>query len=442
MSAAAKTPERTTRWVSILWLATVASIVAGLLLWITYGLVGGVPAPLVNGVFIASSVDTVVVVAYALSTVALATVGAVLSARVPQNGIGWILLALGGWIGVTFVVGMVLNYSPSSAGGAPLADVANWLGNWTSVPFVTVPTTLVLALFPDGRLPSRRWRILPWLAVIGTAGWVAAAASGEYLGLEPRLILNPYAHPTANALGNLVSLLLVPALAGAVASLIVRVRTAPPDVRQQIKWVAYGGALEVTIILGLWALSAVRPAAFGGAAAAIGNLAGLLIPAAIGVAILKYRLYDIDRLLSRTVTYTVLALLLAATYSAGVIGVRTLVPASGDVAVAASTLAVAALFNPILRRVQRAVDRRFNRTRYDAQRVVEAFAARLRTITQMDVLISDLTQTLEQTLAPSSIGIWLKAESSPRIPPTASLERQIEAGRSGPSAASSLEPVH
>jgi hypothetical protein len=172
--------------------------------------------------------------------------------------------------------------------------------------------------------------------------------------------------------------------------------------------VALGGGLQIAVSLLIWGWATFLPAAFGAEAVALGTLSFLVVPITLGIAILRYRLYDIDRLVSRTVSYAVLIAVLAGLYMGGVIGIQTLFPSSEDLAVAATTLAAAAIFNPLRHRVQDLVDRRFNRSRFDTEFVLEAFAVRISEVTRAESLVSDLTRTLEDTLSPASIGIWIR----------------------------------
>ena len=380
-------------WVWIAWSGLVAALLAGLALWIVKAVVRGVPGP----------VDAVGVVANVGTGAALATIGTIMIVRVPRNPIGWFFGAVATWMATTFLVVILLYFlnSPGDVG----TDLANWLGNWTFV--ISVPTPLILMFFPSGALPSPRWRILPWLAIIGTVGWATSEATTDRLGLDPGLP-NPYSNHSLARVGEVVSLLLLPALFGTIASLVVRYRGSSPDVRLQIKWVSLAGAFQIVVMLGLWALYTLQPEAFGPEAAAVGGLSLLAIPIALGVAILKYRLYDIDRLVSRTVSYAVLGSLLAGVFFAGVLGTQAVFGASSDLAVAGTTLAVAALFDPLRRRLHALMDRKFNRQRFDFERVVEAFSTRVSTVTDTEDLASDLSATLTETLAPASIGLWIR----------------------------------
>jgi hypothetical protein len=392
------------RWVWIVWLALAGSLLLGLGLWIAHGVLGGVPGPIVAGVYVDGAVDVAVLAVYIVTAAALATVAAVMVARVPENRIGWILGGVAVWMVVTFLVIMMLFFLHEP--GDEQTALANWLGTWTFVLFV--PTALVLMIFPTGTLPSPRWGVLPWLAVAGTGAWAASEATGETMGLEGELP-NPYANPEILRVAEVVVFLLLPALIGMVASLVLRYRRSSREMRLQIKWVALGGALQVLAILLTWSAELISPADFPVEAVLVGMLSTLIVPIALGVAILKYRLYEIDRLVSRTVSYAVLGALLAGVFFGGVIGIQALFGASNDLAVAGTTLAVAALFDPLRRRLHGVMDRRFNRRRFDAERVVEAFTARISTVTTTEALSSDLTDTLDQTLAPASFGIWIRA---------------------------------
>jgi hypothetical protein len=381
------------------------ALLVGMGLWIVQGAIRGVPGPVVSGVYIDGSLDAVIIVAYAVTGAALATIGCILITRVSNNPIGWILAGMAAWLASTFLLIMVLHFLHSP--GDSQTAFANWLGNWTFV--ISVPTSLVLMIFPSGALPSRRWRILPWLAVVGIAGWITVEATADSIGLDP-VIPNPFANPGLSRVADMASsVLLVPALVGTVASLVVRYRRSPPEVRLQIKWVALSGVFQIVVWLGVWGLEALQPEAFGAEAVAVGTLSLPITPAALAVAILRYKLYEIDRLVSRTVSYALLVGLLVGLFAAGVIGTQAIFGASSDLAVAATTLAVAALFNPLRRHLHESMDRRFNRRRFDAERVIEAFALRVGSITDTETLASDLTSTVTNTLSPKSLGIWIRA---------------------------------
>jgi hypothetical protein len=349
---------------------------------------------------------------------AFATVGAVILARRPGNRIGWLCWA----IGFTFTLSGLSSrhlwevltadqdWSAAWALAAQLGIVA-WLGTLLGLlPFL-------ILLFPTGRLLSRRWRPVAW-----TLGLVV----GLYLSarllmpgpVSPGLPANPLGVESAEGFLELLQAIagvITPLLALAVGSLVLRFRRSRGDERQQLKWLTYVVALDVVLL-----------PALGGAAEQWAPLLGELvvfpvavsmIPIAIGVAVLKYRLYDIDRVINRTLVYGLLTVLLGAVYAAGVFATgRLLDPADGqsELAVAASTLAVAALFQPARHRIQTVVDRRFNRRRYDAARTVEAFSRRLRDEVELDTLSAELLAVVKQTMQPTAVSLWLQPAAQAR----------------------------
>jgi hypothetical protein len=338
---------------------------------------------------------------YAAVAVAFALLGAVVAAHRPENPIGWLFLA----IGLSGALGVVSNeyvrYTLVTAPGAlPGGSVAAWLSGWTWWPaYGLVP--LVLLVFPDGRLPSPRWRWAAWLAGAGVAvmtlGMAAStlgdpvriALSEEEPGGLPGLVLD------VSVIAAGVSFL------AALVSLAQRWRRARGNEREQLKWVAFaaGLALVANIVLQIFQLPG------------LGLVGVVLVPVGAAVAILRYRLYDIDRIISRTLGYGLLTALLGLVYVAGVfVSGRLLNPGGkpSGLAVAASTLAVAALFQPARRRVQAAVDRRFNRARYDAARTVAAFSARLRDQIDLDTLSTELLAVVDQTMEPTQVSFWLR----------------------------------
>jgi hypothetical protein len=333
--------------------------------------------------------------------VAFALLGAVVAAHRPANPIGWLFLAIGlsGALGV--VSNEYVNYTlVVDPGALPGGPVAAWLSAWTWWPaYGLVP--LVLLVFPDGRLPSPRWRWAAWLAGGGVAlmtGGIAAstladpvrfALSEQEPGGLPGLVL-------AVSVGAAA----VSFLAGLV-SLVLRWRRAWGNEREQLKWVAFAAGLALVTTIGFQIL--LLPG--------LGLVGVVLVPVGAAVAILRHRLYDIDRIISRTVAYGLLTALLGLVYVAGVFVFGRLlnqVGGSSTLAVAASTLAVAALFQPARRRVQDAVDRRFNRARYDAARTVETFSARLREEIELDTLAAELLAVVNQTMQPTQASLWLR----------------------------------
>jgi hypothetical protein len=333
--------------------------------------------------------------------VAFALLGAVVAAHRPANPIGWLFLAIGlsGALGV--VSNEYVNYTlVVDPGALPGGPIAAWLSAWTWWPaYGLVP--LVLLVFPDGRLPSPRWRWAAWLAGGGVA-LMTLGIAGSTLADPVRFALS---EEEPDGLPGLVLAVSVGAamvsFLAALVSLVLRWRRAWGNEREQLKWVAFAAGLALVANLCFQVLQLPG----------LGLVGVVLVPVGAAVAILRYRLYDIDRIISRTVAYGMLTALLGLVYVAGVfVFGRLLNPDGGSssLAVAASTLAVAALFQPARRRVQDAVDRRFNRARYDAARTVGTFSARLRDEIDLDTLSAELLAVVNQTMQPTRVSLWLR----------------------------------
>jgi hypothetical protein len=351
-----------------------------------------------------------------IAIVPFGIVGCIVAYRQPGNSIGWILLALAtfGIAGLDAGLYALLRYHHGYT-GLPLGVVAATVSpvEWMSV-LILLP--LPVMLFPDGRLPSQRWRwvLVAYLAV--TAAWVAAigAMTVDALFLR-RFVVDSNGslwlidHP--NGLWKLTESVPTFGYFGfAIAAIVVQIRAfrrASGERRQQIKWLLGGGAvcllgLTVTLMMGN------NPS---GVWAYIGNLTLSLLaalPIGIGVGILKYRLYEIDRLVSRTISYTIVTGLLAAVFLGLVLVTTRALPFSSPVGVAAATLAAAALFSPLRRRVQRVVDRRFNRARYDAEAIVASFSARLRDAVDPETVHAELLSAVERTIEPAHASVWVR----------------------------------
>jgi hypothetical protein len=343
----------------------------------------------------------------ALGIAGIPVVGALMASRLPANPIGWLWCATGVAYAVTDLAG-------------PLAQAAGWplwgawvLGGWAFVALIGT-FVFVFLLFPDGRLPTHRWRwvaratvtmvLLLALAVpfaeppIGkgaSSSWTVEGAAGRHL-----------VQAVQGAVYVLVGLAL-----SAMFSLLVRFRRAGPVERRQLTWFLYATVLNA-VVLALDGALGVLPDSL--ITTAVSSAATALLPVAVGVAVFRYRLFEIDRIVSRTVSYGLL--------TAGLIGLYLLVvgllrpllePLTGSstLAVAGSTLAVAAVFTPARRRLQGAVDRRFDRARYDADRAVQAFVARLRNQVDLDQVTAGLRETVVATVAPTRVTVWLRAPS-------------------------------
>jgi len=341
-----------------------------------------------------STADGVVVVVF---IGAFSTVGALLAWKRPENPIGWLLSATGLACAVG-VFGVFLAHFPRTV------TLAEWLGCMYLVGFGLC--VFVVLLFPAGHLPSRRWRPLAWAAGAGLAGWVLGCAFAPTIITYSPSVRNPVG--AAGSAGDVFKVVAVGggvlvAAAGlaAVLSLAFRYRRAGTTERAQLKWLVYAAAVIVVASL------AAIPVASNNLQNAISSGAVALVPVAIGIAVLRYRLYDIDRIISRTLAYAIVTGLLVGVYAGLVLLATQVLRVHTPVAVAASTLAAAALFNPVRRRVQNAVDRRFNRARYDADQTVAAFAARLKDAVDLDSIRDDLAGVIDQALEPSHISVWV-----------------------------------
>jgi hypothetical protein len=342
----------------------------------------------------------------ALLSLAFLTVGAFLAGRRPGNAVGWLLLGWGMVMAFGSFTGAYVNRGlVRDPGLLPGPEWAAWAEAVVWHPAFVLLVFLLL-LFPHGRLPSRRWRPFAWFTVaVYLTLSLSAAFSPAAIELYYPEATPPVRLPVAETADGVFGLLLLGQLfllATALVSLVLRLRRASGEERQQVKWFVY---TVVTVIL----VFVVSTLIIG-----VGVLFPLfgLIPVSVAVAVFKYRLYDIDRLINRTLVYGLLTALLIGVY-AGLVFLlgRLLDPATGDsaLAVAASTLAVAALFQPARRRVQALVDRRFNRARYDAAQTVERFSARLRDEVDLDALNAELLAVVDQTMQPRSASLWLRS---------------------------------
>jgi len=357
--------------------------------------------------------DSVDAVFTLTSVLTFSVVGALIAYRQPRNAIGWIFCGIGLLVGINSLAGGYAVYS--LAGGSfpgSLAETAAWFSSWSWSLLLYVPTTFLLLLFPDGRLPSPRWRPVIWCAAIGLIGFVAGyALEAGPLDDFPR-ITNPYGVDSSilEPVRVAGAILASGSMVASAVSLIVRMRRAGRVERQQIKWLAYGGAVVVGAIfvsgvIGIWNQDA--------AIALVGF--GLLgLPIFTGIAIARYRLYEIDIVINRTLVYGALTAALVAVYFGGVATSQALMRAltgqeqQPQFAIVVSTLAIAALFNPLRRRIQSFIDRRFYRSKYDARKTLGAFSVKLRDETDLNALGDDLINVVRETMQPAHVSLWLR----------------------------------
>ena len=350
--------------------------------------------------------------------------GQLIISRLPGNAIGWLLGLIELSLAASMFTDQYALYGLATAPGSlPAARTAGWAAGVLATVTVLLLAFLIL-LFPDGRLPSRRWRPVLWALFVVTLGWVAeqfqagttvtggitdalsaARITYRFHGIFPHQGWLTGAGRAGFVLGVAAGVLVV-------ASVFVRRRGASAERRKQLAWLGYVGLMTV-----IWAVALVVAgvAAPGASNRWLGTLlwsflvctpvAG--IPLACAVAVLKYRLYEIDRIISRTLAYAIITGLLAGIYAGLVLLATQVFRVHTPVAVAASTLAAAALFNPVRRRVQKAVDRRFNRARYDADQTVAAFAARLKDAVDQDSVRHDLAGVVHRALEPAHVSVWI-----------------------------------
>jgi hypothetical protein len=365
------------------------------------------------------SVDVLLIMCAVL---AMAAVGTLLAIKVPANGIGWLLLVASFLLSVEFVA---LDYGEASravaAGSWPGTDVAIWLyGNLLALPFLIMVIGIPL-IYPDGRLLSPRWRwLVAFLVLMGASevlkwfrvGLIAdtnVANPFGIAGVEP--LISVFDLPPFQLAGALV-------LGGTIASVVIRFRRGDPVERAQLKWL-----LAVTVLAVIsWPVIGLATALGATIVVTLGWYIGLLgfaaLPVAIGIAVLRYRLYEIDRIISRTLGWAIVTGVLVSVFAGGLLALQATLSGltqGNTLAVALSTLVAAVLFQPLRLRVQRAVDRRFDRARYDAERTVEAFGERLRDDVALDAVVGDLRATITSSIKPSSSEIWLRpARARPR----------------------------
>jgi hypothetical protein len=351
------------------------------------------------------------------------TVGAIVASRRPENPVGWLLCLYGlvtsiGYFCAEYAIYALLAQPDSLPAGEAMIWIVSWI-----LPIMNGLSVFFILLFPTGRLPSRRWRWLGWLTVIYVVVGVilGAFSSGALLGLLGPIqnplgiegFSNIYYKAIIFIMGTLVTL-------AAASSVFIRLRHAVGVERQQIKWFAYAAAAYISAGTLAYPIPMVidTPLWFERVGFAL-NIAFIpAIPIAIGIAILRYRLYDIDILINRTLVYGSLTLILALLYFGGVTATQVVFRAltgqeeQPQLTIVVSTLVIAALFTPLRRGIQSFIDRRFYRRKYDARKTLEAFSAQLRNETDMDALSEDLVVVVRETMQPVHVSLWLHPDKT------------------------------
>jgi hypothetical protein len=357
-------------------------------------------------------------------------VGALIASKRPKNAVGWLCLTVGLLWSLSGVFDYYGYYGAATPGSVPFPVAMAGTSDWIWVPAVGLLGTYVLLLFPDGRLPSRRWRPLAWLsgAVILLLSLGVMLAPGPLDNLGG--VRNPFGIEGAEWLtaGAYVLLPLLPVcMLASALSLVLRYRRSGGEERQQIKWIAFAASVVVVLYAIAMIASFVFPEESWTTAGSVWWLNLLtyavlssftLVPIGVGIAVLKYRLYEIDIIINRALVYVSLTATLVALYLGGVVLLQRLfVLLTGQrstLAVVASTLLIAALFNPLRRGLQSFVDRRFYRKKYDAAKTLATFNSRLREETDLDSLRDEVLGVVRETMQPAHVSLWLRLDPSPR----------------------------
>jgi hypothetical protein len=385
--------------------------------WVVLGIAAALGLAAV-GLAISGEADLLVVPLSAVLGLVFGVTGAILASRLPRNAIGWMFCAFA----ILAALSAAGDAYITHAGNLPGRTWAAWTNGWFVNAFSPALVALSFLVFPTGAPPSPRWRALAWIIVL------AASVHAVSTALAPgRLQDYPFRNPagieaagwlSVVAEGSLL-ILVVPLILLAAASLFARMRRASAVERQQIKWFAYAAA-----VMALFLVAANASRVLGEPGTTIEALSFVLfvlvfsgIPVSMGVAILRYRLYDIDVIINRTLVYGALTAVLALVYGGSIVALqyvfRTLTGEDSQLVVVASTLAIAALFNPLRGRVQTFVDRRFYRKKYDAALTLQSFGARLREETDLDSLTGDLVSVVRETVQPEHASLWMRpAENS------------------------------
>ena len=361
-----------------------------------------------------------------VAALSFSTIGAFIVSHRPEHPIGWLFCVIGLLAGIDHFCGAYAIYALLAHSGAlPAGEAGAWVRSWVWVLFIGVGMFLVL-LFPDGRLPSRRWRPFAWsvVPVVFLSAIALAFSPGPVDGLGP--IGNPLGIESLEFarevnVADVVDVLLFVPLAGAAAgSLLVRLRRSRGVERQQVKWFAYA---EVVLVIGTitaFIISDARSVPWW--VPSVGFLLTMVgtvgLPIGVAIAILRHRLYDIDRIINRTLVYGALTAILVGIYFGGTAATQAVLQAFTDqeelpqLVIVASTLAIAALFSPLRRRVQSFVDRRFYRSKYDARKTLDAYSTKLRDETDLEALNSELVGVVRETVQPAHVSMWWRPEAA------------------------------
>jgi hypothetical protein len=360
---------------------------------------------------------------FLLAVVSNALVGAVLASNRPRNPVGWFFVFSAASFAVseaTFryaVYGLVID-----PGSLPLARAMAWPATWLWVPGVLLVLVFLPLYFPNGRLLSLRWRPVMWLAIFVSGATVVIWAFLPGKVGDAWDITNPLGlaalRPAIGGLEVGMAVLFLGFILSSVVSLVVRFRRSQGQERQQMKWLTYAAATVVGMVLLTTLLEAANLDFLSDMTGLVTDLLIAGIPVGVGIAVLRYRLYDIDRIINRTLVYGSLTVTLVALYFGGIVVLQrifvTLTGQQSTLAVVASTLLIAALFTPLRRRIQGFIDRSFYRRKYDARKTLEAFSTKLKNETDLESLNNDLVGVVRETMQPSHVSLWLRPETAPK----------------------------
>jgi hypothetical protein len=358
-------------------------------------------------------------------------VGALIASRRPRNPVGWLLLVDGLLWMITGVLDYYIVYGVAQPGSVPYPVGMAGINNWLWVPAVGLPATYLFLLFPDGRLPSRRWRPVAWLSgavlVLASVGVMLSPGPLDTVGRRP----NPFglgAHPWVETATYTILPLLPLCMLVSALGLVLRYRRSQGEERQQIKWIAFAAsvvglsyhvAMVTSLVFPSGAWYSPGSPLWMDLIVTVALLSFTFVPIAVGLAVLRYRLYDIDLIINCALVYGLLTAMLALVYLGSVVGLqaasRVLTGQEYTLAVVACTLVIAALFNPLRRRVQGFVDRSFYRRKYDATKTLEAFGSRLREEMDLDTLGRNLVGVARRAVQPEDVSLWLRPDPVPEV---------------------------
>jgi hypothetical protein len=431
--------HRTAAWLAwSLAALSVSLFVASVVLYVLARSAQDVPSSLATRLTLIDLLVSVPFLAFPL-------MGALIASMRYHNPIGWICLANGLLFALYAMINYYSMYGLARHGSVPFPIGIAALSQWLWVPTVGLLLIYMVLLFPDGRLPSKRWRPLAWLSGVvivleSVAEGLAPGALSDMAALTNELmgeVRNPFGLEgqrwVVDAANALLVLLLLCILASAL-SLILRFRRSSGEARQQIKWIAFAATVVGMVSVSLMVISLIElyfaPESWGSADTApfwfellyyVWLLSFAGVPVAVGIAVLKYHLYNIDLLINRTLVYGSLTAMLAVVYFGGVTLTQAIFRSltgqekQPQLAIVVSTLIIAALFNPLRRRTQGFIDRRFYRSKYDARQTLEDFSAQLRDETDLDALSGDLVGVVRETMQPAHVSLWLRPDPSLRI---------------------------